>query len=141
VARRKGRILAFQALYSYDAGNIDLETLLSFSWVEGDVLQRMGEDSLAFARILVSGTVDHLKEIDEVIASHLANWDFNRLNKVDLAVLRISVYPLMFQPDIHPSIIIDEAIDISKEFGTDESFKFINAVLDNIRKDTSSGTV
>jgi N utilization substance protein B len=56
---------------------------------------------------------------------------------VDLAILRISVYPLLFQKDLHSSIIIDEAIDISKEFGSDDSFKFINAVLDSIRKSQS----
>ena len=85
--------------------------------------------------MLVSGTIEHIAEVDEMIKKHIINWDFERLNKVDLAVLRISTYPLMFQKDIHPSIIIDEAIDIVKEFGTDDSFKFVNAVLDSIRKE------
>ncbi|MCR4790207.1 MAG: transcription antitermination factor NusB [Treponemataceae bacterium] len=135
MARRKGRILAFQALYSWDMGNMDLDNLLSFSWVEEEKLSKLGEDSLTFARLLVSGTVEHLTEIDDAIKSNLSeNWDFSRLNKVDLAILRISIYPLMFQKEIHPSIIIDEAIAISKEYGSDESFKFINAVLDSIKK-------
>ena len=134
MARRKGRILAFQALYSWDLGNVDVDNVLDFSWVEKETLERMGEESLSFTRLLVSGTIEHIEEIDSVIKSHLTNWDFDRLNKVDLAILRISVYPLLFQKDIHSSIIIDEAIDISKEFGSDDSFKFINAVLDSIRK-------
>lgn len=134
MARRKGRILAFQALYSWDLGNVDVDNVLDFSWVEKETLERMGEESLTFTRLLVSGTIEHIEEIDSVIKSHLTNWDFDRLNKVDLAILRISVYPLLFQKDIHSSIIIDEAIDISKEFGSDDSFKFINAVLDSIRK-------
>ena len=74
-------------------------------------------------------------KIKQKIKKHIINWDFERLNKVDFSVLRISTYPLMFQKDIHPSIIIDEAIDIVKEFGTDDSFKFVNAVLDSIRKE------
>jgi N utilization substance protein B len=53
---------------------------------------------------------------------------------VDLAILRISVYCLLFQADIPPSVTIDEAIDIAKEFGTDDSYRFINGVLDGIRK-------
>ena len=134
MARRKGRILAFQALYSWDLGNVDISNVLDFAWVEKETLERMGEESLTFTRLLISGTIEHIEEIDSVIKSHLTNWDFDRLNKVDLAILRISVYPLLFQKDIHSSIIIDEAIDISKEFGSDDSFKFINAVLDSIRK-------
>jgi N utilization substance protein B len=134
VARRKGRILAFQALYSWDLGNVDISNVLDFAWVEKETLERMGEESLSFTKLLVSGTIEHIEEIDSVIKSHLTNWDFDRLNKVDLAILRISVYPLLFQKDLHSSIIIDEAIDISKEFGSDDSFKFINAVLDSIRK-------
>ncbi|MEE0878870.1 MAG: transcription antitermination factor NusB [Treponemataceae bacterium] len=134
MARRKGRILAFQALYSWDLGNVDVDNVLDFAWVEKETLERMGDESLSFTRLLVSGTIEHIEEIDSVIKSHLTNWDFDRLNKVDLAILRISVYPLLFQKDIHSSIIIDEAIDISKEFGSDDSFKFINAVLDSIRK-------
>ena len=137
MARRKGRILAFQALYSWDLGNVDIDNALDFAWVEKETLERMGEESLSFTRLLVSGTIEHIEEIDSVIKSHLTNWDFDRLNKVDLAILRISVYPLLFQKDIHSSIIIDEAIDISKEFGSDDSFKFINAVLDSIRKSQS----
>jgi N utilization substance protein B len=137
VARRKGRILAFQALYSWDLGNVDISNVLDFAWVEKETLERMGEESLSFTKLLVSGTIEHIEEIDSVIKSHLTNWDFDRLNKVDLAILRISVYPLLFQKDIHSSIIIDEAIDISKEFGSDDSFKFINAVLDSIRKSQS----
>ena len=137
MARRKGRILAFQALYSWDLGNVDIDKVLDFAWVEKETLERMGDESLSFTRLLVSGTIEHIEEIDSVIKSHLTNWDFDRLNKVDLAILRISVYPLLFQKDIHSSIIIDEAIDISKEFGSDDSFKFINAVLDSIRKSQS----
>lgn len=134
MARRKGRILAFQALYSYDVGSIDLQSLLAFSWIDDAVLEKMGEESLSFARLLIKGTVENLAVIDERIKVNLCNWDFDRLNRVDLAILRISVYPLLFQKDIHPTIIIDEAIDISKEFGSGESFKFINAVLDSIQK-------
>ena len=135
MARRKGRILAFQALFSWDMGNKDVEQLLQFPWVS-ETVQNTDSESSAFARLLIAGTVDHLAEIDELIKRHLENtWEIERVNKVDLAILRISVYPLLFQKDIHPTIVINEAVDISKEFGADESYKFVNAVLDNIRKD------
>ncbi|HOC28099.1 MAG TPA: transcription antitermination factor NusB [Treponemataceae bacterium] len=141
MARRKGRILAFQALYAWDVSHLSLPDLLDFSWVEQDKLLKLGDDGVAFPRLIIAGTLEHIAEIDERIKAHLTNWDFDRLSKVDLAILRISVYSLMYQSDIHPTIVIDEAIDISKEFGADESFKFINAVLDNIRKNLQGNSV
>ncbi len=133
MARRKGRILAFQALYAWETGAVDSSNILEFAWASSALLDRMGDEGLAFSRIIVQGTLDHLEEIDEIISKHLVNWDFSRLNKVDVAILRISVYSLLYQKDIHPSITIDEAIDISQEFGTDDSFRFINGVLGAIQ--------
>jgi len=138
-SRRKGRILAFQALYSWDVqygskGDLPIpEELLNFSWVQygGSSLR---EDIKTFSSLLVIGTIENISAIDEMIQKHLINWELKRLNRVDLAVLRISVYTLMFQKDMPPSIVIDEAIGISKEFGADDSFRFINGVLDNVRK-------
>ena len=135
MGRRKGRISAFQALYSWDVSGDSIDNLLTFEWVSPETLENLGEDGQTFAKLLITGTIEHIAEIDDVIKKHLTNWNFERLNKVDVAILRISTYPLLFQKDIHPSIIIDEAIDISKEYGSDDSFKFVNAVLDNIRKD------
>ena len=134
MARRKSRIIAFQALYSWDVNNIPLDELLEFAWVDEQMQEKLGDDNLSFSRMLISGTIENIEKVDETIKSHLTNWDFSRLNKVDLAVLRISVYPLIFQQDMPSTIIIDEAVDISKEYGSDDSFKFINAILDSIKK-------
>ena len=141
-SRRKGRILAFQALFSWDfryneTGSVSIpEGLFDFSWSEKNITQ--DEEMTAFSRLLISGTVENIKAIDSMIEKHLDNWELKRLNRVDLAVLRMSVYTLMFQPEMHPSIVIDEAIDISKEFGTDDSYRFVNGVLDSVRKSLSS---
>lgn len=138
MSRRKGRILAFQALYSHDVGEVPLDELLRFEWdkKEGSETE---PDSYDFARILVSGTINYQEEIDALIKKHLSdNWDFERVNKVSLAILRISIFTLLFQKDVHPSIVIDEAIAIAKDYGETDSFRFINAVLDNIRKETAS---
>ena len=135
MARRKSRILAFQALFSWDMGNKNLDDLFLFPWA-GDSKISSDQESLTFAKLLIAGTVEHIQEIDKLIEKHLENtWSIERINKVDLAILRISVYPLIYQKDIHPTIVINEAVDISKEFGSDDSYKFINAVLDNVRKD------
>jgi len=137
-SRRKGRILAFQALYSWESGRIPPGELMAFSWLEAGKLAALDEATAGFSRLLIAGTIENIKTVDKMIADHLENWDITRLNRVDLAILRMSVYTLMFQNDIAPSIIIDEAIGISKEFGTDDSFRFVNGVLDSIRKTVQS---
>ena len=76
--------------------------------------------------------------IDEIIKSHLsAKWSLERINKVALAVIRMSVYALLYQKDVPAVIVIDEAVEIVKEYGIDDSHKFTNAILDNINKDLS----
>lgn len=134
MSRRKSRIFAFQALYSFDVGQMGSEQLVSLSWLDEKSLEKLSETGKVYTQLLISGTLENLEAIDKKISENLANWDFERLNRVDLAILRISVYPLLFQKDLHPSIIIDEAVQIAKEFGSEDSFKFVNAVLDNIHK-------
>jgi N utilization substance protein B len=137
-SRRKGRILAFQALYSWEAAGSPLplppEGLLDFSWLGVEKRESLDEGTAQFSRLLVTGTIENISAVDDMIRRHLKNWDFSRLNRVDLAVLRMSTYTLMYQSDVPASIVIDEAIGISREFGTDDSFRFINGVLDGIRK-------
>jgi N utilization substance protein B len=131
-SRRKGRILAFQALYCWEANHSSSDELTAFSWLESGKLAELDEGIAAFSRLLILGTIENIKAIDEMIKSHLQHWDISRLNRVDLAILRMSVYTLMYQSEIPPSIVIDEAIGISKEFGTEDSFRFVNGVLDSI---------
>ncbi|MFA6507154.1 MAG: transcription antitermination factor NusB [Treponemataceae bacterium] len=133
-SRRKGRILAFQALYSWEATKPPVSQLLEFQWLDPDKRVSLDESVVAFARYLISGTIESIDAVDALIKKHLKNWDFSRLNRVDLAVLRMSVFALLHQEEVPASIVIDEAVDISKEFGTDDSYRFVNGVLDAIRK-------
>ncbi len=165
MSRRISRILAFQALYSWDVAGVDLNDLISFSWLESDVFDasEVGEDSsdevkyclqekqmsqfeklspakkqevFDYARILVKGTVENIQQIDEIIKKHLSSkWSIERLNKVALAVVRMSVYAMLYQKEVDPKITIDEAVEIVKDYGEDETHKFTNAILDSIRKD------
>jgi N utilization substance protein B len=133
-ARRQGRILAFQSLYRYDLSHAPLNELLDFSWLDEDRLEKLTPEVRAFAGLIIQGTVERIKEIDVLIKAQLENWDFERLARVDCAILRISVYCLLFQKDIPLSVTIDEAINIAKTYSSDESYKFINGVLDAIVK-------
>jgi len=133
-ARRKGRIIAFQSLYRYDLSGAAVEELLDFSWLDGERTQKLGNETVSFAHLLIHGAIENLAQIDTVISGQLENWDFTRLNKVDLAILRMSVYCLLHQKDIPATVTIDEAVDISKTFGTSDSYRFVNGVLDGVRK-------
>jgi N utilization substance protein B len=132
-SRRKGRILAFQALYSWEVSHVSVEELVKFAWLEDKKIEDL-KDILDFSRVLITGTIENIEDVDKMIKDHLENWDISRVNRVDLAVLRISTYTLMYQNEFPPSIVIDEAIGICREYGADESFKFVNGVLDSIRK-------
>lgn len=131
-SRRKARIYAMQALYSWDVTRRPLEELLEFEWLDPrpDV-----EDTLAFSRLLIGGTIERLEEVDGAIQDHLEHWKIERLAKVDLAILRLSAYSLLYQRDIPASVTIDEAVELARDYGSDESYRFVNGVLDAIRKD------
>jgi N utilization substance protein B len=137
-SRRKARILAFQALYAWEASKAPLEDLLSFSWLEKEKLAQMEEELLVFSKLMIAGAIEKVAVVDEAIRKHLSHWPFERLKKVDLAILRMGVYCLLFQDEIPHQITIDEAIEISKEFGSDDSYKFINGVLDGVHKEIIS---
>ena len=76
----------------------------------------------------------HLKKIDKIIAQSAPEWPVNKLNKVDLAILRLAIYELIIVKKAPPKVIIDEAIEIAKEFGTEKTPKFINGVLGSVIK-------
>jgi N utilization substance protein B len=149
ITQRKGRILAFQALYAWEAACFQTEqkkeqaapvrqeipeALLNFEWLDDDKRVELGEDTGAFSRLLIVGVIENIAAIDAMIKQHLENWVFSRVSRVDLALLRLSVYTLMYQKDVPVAVAISEALSISKKFGEDGSFRFINGVLDAIRK-------
>ncbi|MEN6476935.1 MAG: transcription antitermination factor NusB [Rectinema sp.] len=135
-SRRKARILAFQALYAWDAAGTELKELLQFSWMEAGKRELLDEESTAFTRLLVAGAIENIADVDAAIVAHLQNWSFERLKKVDLAILRMGTYSLLYQEDMPAQITIDEAIEIAKEYGAEDSFRFVNGVLDGIFKDS-----
>lgn len=149
MSRRNGRVIAFQALYSWDVSKASLEDLLTFTWLQKDAELHSEEpaaeptesakEERTFASLIIAGTIEHIEEIDKLIESHLsASWSMERINKVTLAILRISIYEMKFQNFAQPGIVIDEAVNIAKHYGADDSYKFINAILDKIGKNENS---
>lgn len=126
--RRKGRELALQALYQIEiTGDPSVAAVeLFLQHFEGNAKAK------EFARRLVSGTVSQLAEIDRLIDQATENWKLARLAKVEYVLLRLAAYELVFCADIPTSVTLDEAIEIAKRFGGEESAGFINGVLDKV---------
>jgi N utilization substance protein B len=126
--RRKGRELALQALYQLEINGDASERALGGFWesfessVEGKEL----------ALRLIHGVLDHKREIDELISDACEHWRLERLSRVDVNVIRIAVYELTTPPPLPVEIAINEAIEIARRFGTEESAAFVNGVLDQI---------
>ncbi len=136
-SRRKARVLALQALYSWDFTSKSSRELGSFEWLDEERRAKFEEDTLMFARLIIQGTLENIEEIDNKIKEQLEHWDFSRLARVDLAILRFSIYGLLYQNEIPTSVTIDEAIDLAKQYGSGESYRFINGVLDGVRKQSA----
>lgn len=127
--RREGRVIAFQSIFSYDFNKKDINDILKFDWLT----EEHSKESLEYANFLVTGTIQHIEEIDEIIKPKLKNWDINRISSVDRSILRFAIFSLLYEKDLDKKVIINEAIEIAKIFGNDESYKFINGILDAIK--------
>ena len=90
-------------------------------------------DYFAFADELIHGAIHHLAEVDAVIRSYLRNWEFERIAKIDLAILRLAIFEMLKRRDIPPIVSINEAIDLSKEFSIPDAKRFINGILDQFK--------
>lgn len=132
--RRKGRELALQALYQIEiTGDASAAAVdLFVSHFEGSAQAK------EFARRLVSGVVSQRADIDRVIEECTENWKLMRMAKVDLLILRMAAYELIFCPDIPLNVSLDEAIEMGKRFGTGDSGSFINGVLDQLAHSDSA---
>ena len=90
-------------------------------------------DYYAFAEELIWGTLQHVEEIDGIIKQYAKNWDFSRVARIDLAILRLAIYEMLHRRDIPPIVSINEAIDLSKEFSIPDAKRFINGILDQFK--------
>jgi transcription antitermination factor NusB len=128
---RRARILALEVCYQLDIQN--LMCLKNADQVFED-MQVNDSSVLSRAKKIVTGVITNLSLIDELIKKHSKNWDISRMVYIDRNILRIAVYEMLFMPDVPDIVAINEAIEISKIYSSSESGKFINGLLDSIRK-------
>lgn len=152
--RRKSRVLALQLMYAWDMRNgDDIEGVFSpiisgfFAGDDEDVIlgegetapppripDQVDEEIVTYARHLVGAAVERCTELDAMIQQHAANWDIRRMAAVDRNILRIAIAELSISTDVPYKVVIDEAVEIAKEYGSDESGRFVNGVVDAVHK-------
>ena len=129
--RREARELALQLLYAMELNPIDIEEGLRLSRENS----RASEGVRLFAEELVAGVMANRSAIDKKIRGQSKNWAISRMAKVDLNILRLALFELMFREDIPRNVTINEAIEVAKKFGSEESSAFINGMLDEMDAD------
>jgi len=129
--RREGRQTAIQFLFQRDLSNSQMPEALVDFWSICPVNLATRE----FATNLILGVIAHQPQIDELIRKHSANYELHRIAAVDRNIIRVAIYEMFHCPEVPPVVSINEAIEIAKQFGTEESGKFVNGILDRIRKE------
>ncbi len=129
--RTEAREYALQLLYKYDI-TAEPVTELDLFWVEDKEVAPPVND---FALQLVSGAIKHQEQIDKKISGFAANWELKRMAAVDRNVLRLGAFELLYLEDIPAKVSINEAVDLAKKYSGEEAGKFVNGILDSIKKD------
>jgi N utilization substance protein B len=135
--RRRAREIALQFLYQYDSQR---ETCLEDSGVKKQInlfwsakKASVNEDVKEFATVLITGSCENMEGIDQIISKYSTNWRLSRMPTIDRNILRMATYELAYLRNIPPPVTINEAVELAKKFGTEESGSFINGILDRIR--------
>jgi len=135
--RRRAREAALQMLYQWEVGGDGLDAVFdTFPRVRPSGLDPAHED---LARGLVRGTAERIEEIDRLVDAHARNWRLERLAVIDRLVLRLAVYELLARPDTPPVVVINEAMELARVYSGEAAVKFVNGVLDAIRRELREG--
>jgi len=137
-SRSRARERALQALYQIDLAGTDPLEALAIAWKNEDAPP--DAEGAAFAEKLVQGVCAHRQEIDRRIEATSHRWRVERMAKVDRNVLRLAVFELTLNPETPPKVVLNEAIELAKTFGSEESGAFVNGILDKIAASVSKET-
>ena len=129
-SRRQSRIIAMQMLYQIHQNEDPVQLVIKQFWLNREISVELRP----FTQQLVVGTTSHLETIDAELQVTSNNWKIHRMPIVDLSILRIAAYEILYIDEIDAATSINEAVEIAKTYSTSNSPKFINGVLDNIRK-------
>jgi N utilization substance protein B len=120
--RRQARERALSLLYEAESKGVH----------PNDVLAELPVDPAKFAEELVRGVADHQEEIDRYLGEYAHDWTVDRMPALDRALLRMSVFELLYRPDVPTGAVVSEAVELAQDYSTDESARFVNGMLSNI---------
>ncbi len=136
--RRRGREMAVQMLYQSDLGETRPAAVFHHFNTHDYLPSKLSDENAAhafdYAKRLVDGATEHREEIDELIKSQADNWRLERMSAVDRNVLRLAVYEFLYETDVPKLVVMDEAIELAKKFGSEQSGRFVNGLLDGLLK-------
>jgi len=130
--RHRAREAALQVLYLWEVGRAAPAEALEAYFASGE--HEIGDAARAFTTEIVLGTTAEVDSIDALIQRHLEHWRLERMAILDRLILRMAVWELRHGVDTPPAVVLDEAIELARTFSTDDSVRFVNGVLDNIRR-------
>ena len=135
-ARRSGREAALQMLFQLEASGASAPQTIEMFWrAAADQDFEPDPEGRLYADTIVGGVAEKLGDVDKQITSASKNWRLERMSRVDRNLLRMSTWELMVQKDVPRAVVIDEAVELAKSYGTDDSSSFVNGVLDRIATD------
>lgn len=129
--RRRSREFALQVLYQLEVNPQEIPKALEH--IRNHITSV--SDDPEFTERIVCGVREHLQEIDHLLENYLEHWRLDRLSSVDRNILRLALFELLYCDDIPPKVTINEAIDLGKKYGTEDSGAFINGILDRIQNE------
>ena len=132
--RRKARESTLQILFQLEFDDPQLEKVIEQYWQ----YRKASEEIRQYTDCLVKGIISHKKDIDKIIQSVSEHWRISRMAVVDRNILRMAVFELLFEQNIAPAIVINEAIEIAKKYSNEEAATFVNGLLDAVRKKIES---
>ena len=133
--RHRAREAAIQMLYQWEVGRLSMQEVHETFWAHDDETgDPLTADMRTFATGLADGVVSSVEQLDPVIAEAAEHWRVERMNVTDRLILRLAVYEFLHQPDTHAKVVINEALELARSFSGDEAVRFINGILDGIRR-------
>ncbi len=134
--KRQSRIVALHLLFSKEMIHGKIERNLPVCM---DFHKKIATEIREYAEFIANGVSENIASIDEMLRVYCKNWDISRVAMVDLNILRIGMFELVFCGDIPSAVVINEAIEIAKIYGSEDSSRFINGILDNVKKKVREG--
>jgi len=134
-SRHRARETALQMLYQWEVGKLPMAEVGQTFWTQApDATAKLSDEQKTFAMSLADGVASRVEQLDPAIVEAAEHWRLERMNVMDRLILRLALYEFLYEPDTPGKVVINEALELARTFSGDESVRFINGILDSVRK-------